>query len=411
MKILFVTNSIDRARASGSGAVMASECLLLAQAGYEVCVVYGEASSCVGAEKRPRSYFISDLQLEVTGNSISNEGLKAIVARERPDIIHFHLYDGYRYANVIEWASSTAPIVFTAHNHLLTCPTMRRFLVRNCGVCKTRAGLMCLFKSYLYHCFYRRPVLFWEYLGAYRRYQRAVCAAARIIVLSKYMKETLVQAGFPVENIEVLPPAIDANCLETVSRARSNNVVLYVGRLYFRKGVHLLLQASKLIHREHRLLIAGDGYYGKRLEQTASELGISQRATFLGWVSGDHIGELYQQAAVLVVPSLEPETFGLAGPEAMSHGCPVVAFDVGGISSWLRDGENGFLVEPKNVGELAKKIDVLLRDERLREEMGERGRQYVLKEYSPERHRQGLVKVYEEVISSFSGRSRINCFT
>jgi glycosyltransferase involved in cell wall biosynthesis len=73
---------------------------------------------------------------------------------------------------------------------------------------------------------------------------------------------------------------------------------------------------------------------------------------------------------MFVMGSLWPEPFGMAGPEAMRYGLPVVAFDAGGIREWLTDGENGYLIPWKNVDLFAARLEQLLRDKELARRLG-----------------------------------------
>ena len=98
------------------------------------------------------------------------------------------------------------------------------------------------------------------------------------------------------------------------------------------------------------LTLAGDGPSRDAWEQLSRELGV--RASFPGWVDADALDQLYRSAAMVIVPSLWPEPFGLIGLEAGAYGVPAVAFDVGGITEWLRNGVNGWLV-PARGGERA----------------------------------------------------------
>jgi glycosyltransferase involved in cell wall biosynthesis len=89
------------------------------------------------------------------------------------------------------------------------------------------------------------------------------------------------------------------------------------------------------------------------------------------------LGSFYHEASVFVMGSLWPEPFGMAGPEAMRYGLPVVAFDAGGIREWLTDGENGFLVAWKNADLFAARLDQLLRDKALARQLGRSGFDFV----------------------------------
>jgi glycosyltransferase involved in cell wall biosynthesis len=90
------------------------------------------------------------------------------------------------------------------------------------------------------------------------------------------------------------------------------------------------------------------------------------------------------------------------GIEAMAHEKPVIAFDVGGISDWLKDGVNGFLVRPGDHQELAEKIKFLLDKPDIAKEMGKNGREMVSEVFAPGLHLERLVSVFQQAINSFS---------
>jgi glycosyltransferase involved in cell wall biosynthesis len=146
-----------------------------------------------------------------------------------------------------------------------------------------------------------------------------------------------------------------------------------------------------------RLVVAGDGYELPRMRALTAKLQLDDRVSFLGAVEYAAVGDLYAKATVLAVPSVWPEPFGLVGPEAMSYGVPVVAFRVGGIPEWLRDGETGFLVEPKDVVGLAQRIELLLNDPALAQRLGSQGR-IAVEHLSPDRHVDGLLRLSQEAV-------------
>src|SRR5438105_4121240 len=133
------------------------------------------------------------------------------------------------------------------------------------------------------------------------------------------------------------------------------------GRMTRLKGPEVLLRAITTYAPDACATFAGDGPERPRLQQLAASLGI--RARFPGWVSGANREALLGDAAVLAVPSVWPEPFGLVGLEAATFGTPAVAFDTGGISDWLTDGINGRLVAPAlGAGGLGEALAALLKD-------------------------------------------------
>jgi len=118
---------------------------------------------------------------------------------------------------------------------------------------------------------------------------------------------------------------------------------------------------------------------------------------FRGWIGPEALEELYACSNLLVLPSLWPEPLALVGLEAGRHRLPAVAFDVGGISDWLRSGTNGVLApgSPPTVQGLAEAIVVALQSpetyERLR-----RGAERMASEFTFDEHVRLLLQVFEE---------------
>jgi glycosyltransferase involved in cell wall biosynthesis len=88
------------------------------------------------------------------------------------------------------------------------------------------------------------------------------------------------------------------------------------------------------------------------------------------------------------------------GVEAMANSRPVVAFNVGGIPDWLKDGYNGFLVPSRDVKRLAARMDQLLDDSTLATQLGSNGRSYVEQNYSSEQHLDQLLHIFETLANS-----------
>ena len=131
----------------------------------------------------------------------------------------------------------------------------------------------------------------------------------------------------------------------------------------------------------------------------ADQVGCGRRLIIEGWMNRPQIAAAMAEATVVVFPSLWDEPFGLVGPEAMASGTPVVAYDVGGVSDWMNDGENGFLVPPGDVALLAKRIQELAQNRRLAETFGARGREFVRSTFSVNRHMDRLLEIYQTAVA------------
>lgn len=138
-------------------------------------------------------------------------------------------------------------------------------------------------------------------------------------------------------------------------------IVLFVGNLIKRKNVDSLLEAKKFAKSDYYLVIVGDGPLFKKLKKKVDEDNIRD-VIFTG--SRDDVEDIIPGCDVLVLPSFS-ESFGLVLIEALACGKPVIGSDVGGITEIITD-DVGRLVDPKKVSSIAKTIDKLINDDKLR---------------------------------------------
>lgn len=157
--------------------------------------------------------------------------------------------------------------------------------------------------------------------------------------------------------------------------------VFYVGRLDRIKRIDLTIRAMAATRGSYTLKIAGKGPHLEELRRTVTELGVSKRVEFLGFVSDEEVVELYAGCfAVVLTP--HDEDYGFTTLEAFFAGKPVVTTDdAGGVLEWVQDGVTGF-VTPPQPERLAEKLDELADDRRLCEQQGMAGRERVLAEVS-----------------------------
>lgn len=158
-------------------------------------------------------------------------------------------------------------------------------------------------------------------------------------------------------------------------------IVLFVGRLYHRKGLEILLNSIPPVLKEVsnvKFIISGKGFKQKEenLRNLAKELDIEESVEFLGYVSDEKLPRLYSASDIFVLPAIY-ENFPFAILEAQSSGLPVISTNVGGIPEFLEDNKNGLIIEPGSSKQLTQKLLVLLKDQKLAKKMGDHGRKLI----------------------------------
>jgi glycosyltransferase involved in cell wall biosynthesis len=172
-----------------------------------------------------------------------------------------------------------------------------------------------------------------------------------------------------------------------------------VGRLNRGKGTHNALEALAKLRNgasATRLAVVGDGLEREPLEALAGRLGLSGRVLFTGAQPPERVAEYLAAADGFLFPTAFAEAAPLVLLQAMASGLPVVASELGAIPEVVgRDRSRGVLVRAGDVGGLASELDLLVRDEKLRERLGAAARESAVAEYSLERMVEQTVAVYE----------------
>src|SRR5262249_30377775 len=180
----------------------------------------------------------------------------------------------------------------------------------------------------------------------------------------------------------------------------------WVGRMTAVKRTDDVLDGFKRLRArgvDATLCLVGDGPDRPGLEQHAHDLGIIRDTLFLGYQ--EDVGPLYAAFDALVLPSGNEGT-PVSVIEALAAGTPVVATRVGGVPDVVRDGEDGFLVEPGESEAFAERLAELARDPALRERLGAAGRARVLPRYAVERLVEDVDRLYRALLSEVDAGRR-----
>jgi glycosyltransferase involved in cell wall biosynthesis len=172
-----------------------------------------------------------------------------------------------------------------------------------------------------------------------------------------------------------------------------------VARLIERKGLDDLLAALALLERGRvRLEIVGSGPRAAYLRALADRLGVSADLCFAGALDRRQVAERYRGADLFTLAPLQ-EAFGNAFAEALASGLPIVGSRVGGIPEFVRDGENGILVPPRDPAALAAAIRRFADSPSLRAETSRRNRLRAQAELSWDFATERYLDVYREARS------------
>lgn len=144
----------------------------------------------------------------------------------------------------------------------------------------------------------------------------------------------------------------------------SERYILGLGRLVFKKGFNILLEAWAKLPADfpYKLIIAGDGEERLALAKLTKSLNLTNKVTFLGAVTHETSLQLFKGAKLYVLPSLL-EPFGIVLLEAMASGCPILASNTGGVPDLVKEDETGALFRTGDADELARKLVDLVSDE------------------------------------------------
>jgi glycosyltransferase involved in cell wall biosynthesis len=195
-----------------------------------------------------------------------------------------------------------------------------------------------------------------------------------MVVVSPSTRDDLVRRGIARDLIRVVPNGLDPAVFHPGDPSRVElDLVLFVGRLEYYKGVDLLLEAWPRVRAAHpraRLVLVGAGNAEAAMRARAQMLGLEGSVTFAGFVPENVKVDWMQRAALLVQPSRK-EGWGLTVLEANACRVPVVAARVPGLRDSVREGENGLFAATLRPDDLARGILRILADPGLRERLAE----------------------------------------
>lgn len=254
-----------------------------------------------------------------------------------------------------------------------------------------------------------------SFTGVLKQFEyRLLKRSDMIIAVSEYTKrEILKNYNIPAWKIKVIFNGVDlekfkpakdkAKFKRELGFAKNDVLVLYVGRLYSRKGLPILIRAIPHVVKKVRnakFIVSGKGFSGeeKTLRKHVEKLKVEENVIFLGYFPDEKLPSLYKAADVFVFPSIY-ENMPFAMLEALATGLPVVTTKVGGIPEVIEDGRNGFLIKPYDSLRLADRILCLIENPSVASEMGLLGRKIVERKFNWDNIVEQVLEVYNEALA------------
>ncbi len=239
--------------------------------------------------------------------------------------------------------------------------------------------------------------------------------AWRVICCSDYMVQHVKWAfGLPSDKSAMVPNGVnphvyDGSAKQDLKSFRSKfalpeeKIVLYVGRLVYEKGIHILINAvPKVLEKvDAKFVIVGSGYMKDQLSNIVRSMGLEHKVLFEGFMDEEDLQKLQKCADVCVVPSLF-EPFGIVALEAMAAKSPVVVSDTGGLAEIVDHDVTGVKVYPNNADSLAWGITKVLLDDGYRNHIKENAYRTIQEKYNWDKIAQQTRHIYETVLGEYS---------
>ena len=239
--------------------------------------------------------------------------------------------------------------------------------------------------------------------------------AWKVICCSEYMVSHVKWAfGLPSDKLAMVPNGVNTHVYEHINKQSlrlfrrkfalpEEKLVLFVGRLVYEKGAHVLINAipKVLAKINAKFVIVGSGYMKEQLSNIVKSMRLEHKVLFTGFIDDETLTKLQKCADVSVVPSLF-EPFGIVALEAMAANSPVVLSDTGGLSEIVEHDATGVKVYPNNPESLAWGITKILLNENYKNRIVENAYLSVAEKYNWNKIAQQTKRIYQTVLGEYS---------
>lgn len=324
--------------------------------------------------------------------------MKALLEKERPDIIHLGLVHKQITYSILDAISDyNIPVVQSVHDLIFVCPNYLMLTNgQNCERCLTGSKFNCVKEKCIKGSVTKSLLSYIEsiYISHKHFYDRIDLFLAEC----DFYKSLLQKGRFTSSRIEsvtnFLPPS-----KRIIKNTYSGEYYLYFGRFSVEKGILTLIHAYKKSGVETPLVLVGGGPEEGRIKRYVKENGLEHKVTFAGYVYGEKMVLLLDKAKAVLVPSEWYENCPYSILEAMARSRIVIASRIGGLPELVEDGITGYLFTPQNSDDLSEKIktvDTLSTEEAQKKNVEIYRRSITL--FDPEEYYLKIHEIYKRLI-------------
>ena len=241
--------------------------------------------------------------------------------------------------------------------------------------------------------------------SAFHRWRRYFDLVDIYVTTNPFMQDMMVKAGYPSQRLQCIPTFTDVEMFSPPSIPPTESYIISMCRLDPPKGLHVLIDALALLYARSRNVpvtkIIGTGHNGAyvaSLKDKVRTAGLDEKIIFAGHLKPGELPAVLRGAICSVVPALWFENLPNTLIESLSCGVPVIASDIGSLSTAITDGVDGLLHRPGDAEDLAEKIECITSNAVLRNTLSTNGRKTALTKYSPQSHMARLVSLFRSLI-------------
>jgi len=387
MNILILHNLYQKP--GGEDVVVRNEAEMLERAGHQVTVERVDNHAIQGFFAKART------ALRAAYDPARRRWMRGLLERVKPDVVHVHNFFPLLTTAVhAEARACGVPLIQTLHNFRLFCAAAT--FERDGQICE-----LCVQKGRInavVHRCYRGSIVSsaavaaMQYEAVGRR--SLIDNVDRFIALTQFARSKFLECGLPPDKVVVKPNHLNRSAMP---QDLPRHGALFVGRISKEKGLVSLVEAWRQFP-DIPLTIVGDGPLREDLQAVAPA-----NVRFLGWLEPGEVDEAMQRAALLIVPSLWYEGFGMVLIEAFANGLPVAVSRLGSLAEIVEPGITGDHFTPGDERSIVETVRRILAAPAALRQMSANARRVFQEKYSAESNLAMLEAIYAEAIEDARG--------